>query len=171
MFPVKLVSYQLELLANACLHTAGCRLPPGKLLHPVSLPFTRWLPRLSICDELKTCREVQSKARVACWGSRFWSDHNFLGLLLSTWSKAKQEKKKKNMSHLRRACATQIQGRSVVMGILWNEHFVAILSLIISCLWTAAACTGTRFCHSRSNTMPGWRLVSGAAAGHTPHRP
>lgn len=39
VFPVKLVSYQLELLADAGLHTVSHRLLPWKPLHPVSLPF------------------------------------------------------------------------------------------------------------------------------------
>lgn len=68
MLPVKLVSYQLEFLANACLHTEGRRPPPGKLLHPTVLPVARWLARLWVGGELETCREVQSKADVVCLG-------------------------------------------------------------------------------------------------------
>lgn len=70
VFPVKLVSYQLEFLANNGLHAAGHRLLPGELLHAVWLPFTLLSPRFLIPNELKACREVQSKTRVACWVSR-----------------------------------------------------------------------------------------------------
>lgn len=66
MFPVELVSYQLEFLADAGLYAARDRLLPGSLLHPVLLLFPFLLPRLLVPDKLKVCWEVQSKTRVAC---------------------------------------------------------------------------------------------------------